>query len=54
MKGKAGYVAQGSNFARDRARAPLFTYVNEDKLRSIETYARKSLCLVSVSHHVHF
>lgn len=45
IKGKAGYVAQGSNFARDRASAPLFTYVNEDKLKSIETYAR-TLCLV--------
>lgn len=43
IKGRAGYVAQGSNWARDRARAPLFTYVNEDKLKSIETYARKSL-----------
>ncbi|XP_034412205.1 poly(U)-specific endoribonuclease-C-like isoform X3 [Cyclopterus lumpus] len=33
LQGKAGYVAQGSNYARDRARAPLFTYVNEDKLK---------------------
>lgn len=41
IQGKAGYVAQGSNYARDRARAPLFSYVNEDKLKSIETYARK-------------
>lgn len=40
IQGKAGYVAQGSNYARDRARAPLFSYVNEDKLKSIETYAR--------------
>lgn len=40
-QGRAGYVAQGSNYARDRARAPLFTYVNEDKLKSIETYACK-------------
>ncbi|KAK9538796.1 hypothetical protein VZT92_003945 [Zoarces viviparus] len=38
LQGRAGYVAQGSNYARDRARAPLFTYVNEDKLKSIETY----------------
>ncbi|XP_034412203.1 poly(U)-specific endoribonuclease-C-like isoform X1 [Cyclopterus lumpus] len=38
LQGKAGYVAQGSNYARDRARAPLFTYVNEDKLKGIETY----------------
>lgn len=41
IQGKAGYVAQGSNYARDRARAPLFSYVNEDKLKSIETYARE-------------
>lgn len=40
-QGRAGYVAQGSNYARDRATAPLFTYVNENKLKSIETYARK-------------
>lgn len=38
LQGKAGYVAQGSNYARDKAKAPLFTYVNEDKLKSIETY----------------
>ncbi|XP_075953266.1 uridylate-specific endoribonuclease C [Anarhichas minor] len=38
LQGRAGYVAQGSNYARDRARAPLFTYVNEDKLKGIETY----------------
>ncbi|TNN88510.1 Poly(U)-specific endoribonuclease-C [Liparis tanakae] len=37
-QGRAGYVAHGSNYARDRARAPLFTYVNEDKLKGIETY----------------
>ncbi|XP_028327762.1 poly(U)-specific endoribonuclease-C-like [Gouania willdenowi] len=39
LQGRAGYVAQGSNYARDRARAPLFTYVNEDKLRQMETYS---------------
>uniref|UniRef100_A0A665XB00 Uridylate-specific endoribonuclease n=1 Tax=Echeneis naucrates TaxID=173247 RepID=A0A665XB00_ECHNA len=39
LQGRAGYVAQGSNYARDKARAPLFTYVNEEKLKSIETYA---------------
>ncbi|CAL8346684.1 unnamed protein product [Merluccius merluccius] len=38
-QGKAGYVARGSNNARDRARAPLFSYVDEEKLRSIDTYA---------------
>ncbi|XP_047444388.1 uridylate-specific endoribonuclease C-like [Mugil cephalus] len=39
LQGRAGYVAQGSNYARDRASDPLFTYVNEDKLKHIETYA---------------
>lgn len=39
LQGKAGYVAQGSNNAADRARAPLFSYVNEDKLKKIQTYA---------------
>ncbi|KAF5908331.1 poly(U)-specific endoribonuclease-C-like [Clarias magur] len=39
LQGKADYVAQGSNSARDKASAHLFTYVNEDKLKSITTYA---------------
>lgn len=39
LQGKAGFVAEGSNHARDSARAPLFSYVNEDKLKSIDTYA---------------
>ncbi|XP_030633133.1 poly(U)-specific endoribonuclease-C [Chanos chanos] len=39
LQGKAGYVAQGSNYARDRARSPLFSYVNEEKLKTIPTYA---------------
>lgn len=39
LQGKAGFVAQGSNNAVDRARAPLFSYVNEDKLKKIQTYA---------------
>lgn len=39
LQGKAGYVAQGSNYARDRAHAPLFAYVDEEKLKSIETFA---------------
>uniref|UniRef100_A0A3Q2QC33 Uridylate-specific endoribonuclease n=1 Tax=Fundulus heteroclitus TaxID=8078 RepID=A0A3Q2QC33_FUNHE len=38
-QGKAGYVAPGSNKARDRAHAPLFAYVNEEKLHNIETFA---------------
>uniref|UniRef100_A0A3B1J395 Uridylate-specific endoribonuclease n=1 Tax=Astyanax mexicanus TaxID=7994 RepID=A0A3B1J395_ASTMX len=40
LQGKADYVAQGSNRANDKANAPLFTYVNEGKLKSIPTYAR--------------
>nr|XP_055046858.1 poly(U)-specific endoribonuclease-C-like [Misgurnus anguillicaudatus] len=39
LQGNAGYVAKGSNNAKDNARAPLFSYVNEDKLKSIDTYA---------------
>ncbi|XP_039617576.1 poly(U)-specific endoribonuclease-C [Polypterus senegalus] len=39
LQGKAGYVAPGSNNAADKASSPLFTYVNEDKLKSIKTYA---------------
>lgn len=40
-QGKAGFVSEGSNSARDCARAPLFSYVNENKLKSIDTYACK-------------
>ncbi|KAI4905834.1 hypothetical protein NFI96_014554 [Prochilodus magdalenae] len=40
LQGKADFVAQGSNSARDKANASLFSYVNEDKLKSIPTYAR--------------
>ncbi|MEQ2169692.1 hypothetical protein GOODEAATRI_027875, partial [Goodea atripinnis] len=39
LQGKAGYVAPGSNSAKDRANAPLFAYVNEEKLKNIKTYA---------------
>ncbi|KAK6311238.1 hypothetical protein J4Q44_G00192930 [Coregonus suidteri] len=39
LQGKAGYVAQHNNYARDMAKAPLFAYVNEGKLKSIKTYA---------------
>lgn len=39
LQGKAGFVSEGSNSARDCARAPLFSYVNENKLKSIDTYA---------------
>ncbi|XP_038575160.1 poly(U)-specific endoribonuclease-C-like [Micropterus salmoides] len=39
LQGRAGFVAQGSNNARDMARAPLFKYVNEAKLKSIKTFA---------------
>ncbi|KAK1168902.1 poly(U)-specific endoribonuclease-like [Acipenser oxyrinchus oxyrinchus] len=38
LQGKAGYVAPRSNNARDRASLPLFTYVNEERLKSIKTY----------------
>ncbi|XP_072529183.1 uridylate-specific endoribonuclease C [Salminus brasiliensis] len=40
LQGKADFVAQGSNRANDKANAPLFSYVNEDKFKSIATYAR--------------
>lgn len=37
-QGQADYVEKGSNSGKDKASAPLFTYVNEDKLKSIPTY----------------
>ncbi|KAG5273454.1 hypothetical protein AALO_G00151470 [Alosa alosa] len=40
LQGKAGYVTQGSTYARDYAAKPLFSSVDEDKLNSITTYAR--------------
>ncbi|KAK5620942.1 hypothetical protein CRENBAI_016458 [Crenichthys baileyi] len=39
LQGKAGYVAPGTNSAKDQASAPLFAYVNEEKLKNIKTYA---------------
>ncbi|KAJ8245524.1 hypothetical protein GJAV_G00271660 [Gymnothorax javanicus] len=39
IQGRAGYVSYNSNCATDYARASLFSYVNERKLRSIPTYA---------------
>ncbi|KAL7828059.1 hypothetical protein AOLI_G00312110 [Acnodon oligacanthus] len=44
LQGKADFVAQGSNNARDKANAPLFSYVNEEKLKSIATFA----CFISL------
>ncbi|XP_048865767.1 uridylate-specific endoribonuclease C-like [Brienomyrus brachyistius] len=39
LQGRAGYVSQGSNVARDYASAPLFSYVNEAKLKKIKTFS---------------
>ncbi|XP_075711876.1 poly(U)-specific endoribonuclease-A-like isoform X2 [Rhinoderma darwinii] len=39
LQGKAGYVPAGSNQARDSARCPLFQFVDEEKLKSIKTFA---------------
>ncbi|XP_064175741.1 uridylate-specific endoribonuclease C-like [Anguilla rostrata] len=39
LQGQAGYVRRGSNQASDHAHASLFSYVNEQKLKSIATYA---------------
>lgn len=49
IQGRAGFVAQGSNNARDMARAPLFKYVNEAKLKSIKTFASKQEFMYSPS-----
>nr|XP_029523610.1 poly(U)-specific endoribonuclease-C-like [Oncorhynchus nerka] len=40
VQGKAGYVSQGSNHARDHASSPLFSNVNENKLKTITTFSR--------------
>ncbi|PWS21745.1 hypothetical protein DKP78_21985, partial [Enterococcus faecium] len=39
LQGKAGYVTQGSTYARDYAVRPLFSKVDEDKLNSITTFS---------------
>ncbi|XP_076841105.1 uridylate-specific endoribonuclease C [Brachyhypopomus gauderio] len=39
-QGKAGYISSGSTWATDHATSPLFSKVNESKLKSILTYAR--------------
>ncbi|CAJ0953219.1 unnamed protein product [Ranitomeya imitator] len=39
LQGKAGFVPAGSHQARDSARLPLFKFVNEEKLKSIKTFA---------------
>ncbi|XP_062913647.1 uridylate-specific endoribonuclease C [Mobula hypostoma] len=39
VQGKAYYVAAGSNRARDCARYPLFSYVNEERLKTIKSFA---------------
>ncbi|KAH0616410.1 hypothetical protein JD844_027479 [Phrynosoma platyrhinos] len=39
LQGKAGFVQQGSNVARDSASEPLFRNVNEQRLKNTETYS---------------
>ncbi|XP_072856910.2 poly(U)-specific endoribonuclease-A isoform X1 [Pogona vitticeps] len=39
LQGKAGFVQQGSNVARDSASEPLFHNVNEQRLKNTETYS---------------
>ncbi|XP_053478874.1 uridylate-specific endoribonuclease C [Ictalurus furcatus] len=38
LQGRAGYIPKGSKVAVDHASSPLFSYVNENKLKSITTY----------------
>ncbi|MCI4379127.1 hypothetical protein PGIGA_G00224350 [Pangasianodon gigas] len=39
LQGRAGFIPKGSKVAVDHASSPLFSYVNENKLKSITTYA---------------
>nr|XP_060634170.1 poly(U)-specific endoribonuclease-A-like isoform X2 [Anolis sagrei ordinatus] len=39
LQGKAGFVQQGSNIARDSASEPLFCNVNEQRLKNTKTYS---------------
>ncbi|KAI5623907.1 poly(U)-specific endoribonuclease-C precursor, partial [Silurus asotus] len=38
LQGRAGFIPKGSKVATDHASSPLFSYVNEIKLKSITTY----------------
>ncbi|KAM4619290.1 uridylate-specific endoribonuclease C [Polymixia lowei] len=40
VQGKAGFVSQGSHVAQDHASQPLFSNVNETKLRTLTTFSR--------------
>lgn len=44
MQGRAGYVNQGIHVVRDYASQPLFSNVNENKLKNATTISRKCLC----------
>ncbi|XP_069484594.1 poly(U)-specific endoribonuclease-like [Ambystoma mexicanum] len=39
LQGKAGYVPSRNNNAKDSAPQPLFLYVDEERLRSVKTFA---------------
>ncbi|XP_060779738.1 uridylate-specific endoribonuclease C [Neoarius graeffei] len=38
LQGRAGFIPKGREFAVDHASSPLFSYVDENKLKSITTY----------------
>ncbi|KAM9854099.1 uridylate-specific endoribonuclease C [Aulostomus maculatus] len=40
VQGRAGFVSQGSHVVQDRAARPLFSNVNESKMRNITTVSR--------------
>lgn len=41
FQARAGFVSQGSSVAQDHAPLPLFSNINENKLRNITTFSRK-------------
>lgn len=46
-KGRAGFIPKGREFAVDHASSPLFSYVDENKLKSITTYtSKRKLCFL--------
>ncbi|XP_005990888.1 uridylate-specific endoribonuclease C [Latimeria chalumnae] len=45
LQGRAGFVPAGQNNARDNASRPLFSYVNEERLKSITSYSAFMLLL---------
>lgn len=50
VQGRAGFVNQGSHVVQDHASLPLFSNVNENRLRNLTTYSRFMKLLDNYEH----